>query len=97
MTTIDHTTANTDHEAQELYEHDCYISDRRGALLSELGDTLAAMQRVQTILTELCSNAVYDVELAEGPDDLASYLRDSLRNTRAAYTIVHAIIAAETV
>jgi len=59
MTTIDHTPANTDHEAHELHEHYCYISDRRGALLSELGD--------------------------------------SLRNTRAAYTIVHAIIAAETV
>ena len=96
MTNNHQIAVDTDHDAQERYDHDCHISDRRGALLGELGATLAAMQRAQTILAELCSNAVYDVELAEGPGDVASFLHDSLRNTRAAYTIVHGIINNET-
>ena len=92
MINVQNTTVDTPYDAQERYDHECYISDRRGALLTELGNTLAAMQRAQSILAELCSNAVYDIELAEGPDDVASFLHDSLRNTRAAHTIVHGII-----
>ena len=40
---------------------------------------------------------VYDTEFAENPqgDDIASFLSDSLRNTRAAYHIAHRVIEDE--
>ena len=37
MTNNHQIAVDTDHDAQERYDHDCYISDRRGALLGELG------------------------------------------------------------
>ena len=45
----------------------------------------------------MTSKHVYDIEFAENPqgDDIASFLTDSLRNTRAAYHIAHRVIEDE--
>jgi len=92
------TTPSIDAHHAIYDEHDRYISERRAELLTALTTTLNAMNRAAAILTELRSDAIYDVELAEGPagNDAASFLADSTRNIRATYAIVHHIIATDT-
>ena len=49
-------------------------------------------------LEQLRSNTIYDVEFVDGRDgrDVATFLDDSIRNTRAAYAVVHTVIDQET-
>ena len=75
--------------------HDRAISDRRAQLLAEIDTALVALTRAAAITGELLR--AYDIELVEGTQgsDVQSFVHDSLRNTRAAYTIVHSIINTE--
>lgn len=49
-------------------------------------------------MAQLRSNSVYDVEFVEGRDgrDVATFLDESIRHTRAAYAVVHTVIDQET-
>ncbi|ORA29294.1 hypothetical protein [Mycobacterium aquaticum] len=87
MTTSDYT------EADFYSDHAIEIDERRVKLIAELNTALGALQKASTVLTELCSNQVYDLEFAEGTagDDVSAFIADSLRYTRAAYTVTHDI------
>lgn len=69
------------------------IDNHRMALNEALNTALAALDRAAKSVAVLRSNQIYDVEFAEGTagSDIASFITDSLRNTRAAYTIAHDI------
>jgi hypothetical protein len=81
----------------ELAEDDYYtdhaieVDQRRITMTTALNTALAALDQASTALAALTSNPVYDVEFAEGHDGAAKFLDDSLRYTRAAYAIAHAI------
>jgi hypothetical protein len=66
---------------------DLAIEHHRGQLISSLNTALAALAQASTAIAALTSNQVYDVEFAEDPAgaDVAAFLADSLRFTRAAY------------
>ena len=57
-----------------------------------------ALQNAARTLEQLRSNTIYDVEFVDGRDgrDVATFLDDSIRNTRAAYAVVHTVIDQET-
>lgn len=73
------------------------IDETRCQLLTHLADAVKALQKAASSLDELRSNAVYEVEFAEGRDgrDVATFLDDSIRGTRAAYVVVHTVIDQE--
>jgi hypothetical protein len=70
------------------------IDDARLALDGALVDAINALTRAQRALSTLTSEHVYDIEFVEDPRgaDTASFIADSLRNSRAAYHIVHPLI-----
>ena len=74
------------------------IGETRSHLLTHLSDAVKALQKAESSLEQLRSNAVYDVEFVDGRDgrDVATFLDDSIRNTRAAYAVVHTVIDQET-
>jgi hypothetical protein len=74
------------------------IGETRSHLLAQLSDAVKALQNASSVLERLRSNAIYDVEFVEGRDgrDVAAFLDDSIRNTRAAYAVVHTVIDQET-
>lgn len=76
-------------EADVYTDQAMHIDERRIALTTALNTALAALRNASMALAELTSNHVYDVEFAEGHDggDVAAFIDDSLRFTRAAYTI----------
>lgn len=83
MTTTDFTEA-------DLYtEQAMHIDEHRIKLTTALNNALAALRNASMALAELTSNHVYDAEFAEGHTggDVAALIDDSLRFTRAAYTI----------
>lgn len=86
-------TNDTDWQADWAIE----IDRGRLALDGSLVDAINALTRAQQALATLTSTHVYDTEFAENPqgDDIASFLSDSLRNTRAAYHIAHRVIEDE--
>ncbi|SOJ57004.1 hypothetical protein MSIMFB_04482 [Mycobacterium simulans] len=67
------------------------IEHHRGQLISSLNTAMTALAQARTAITALTSNQVYDVEFAEGVagGDVAAFVADSLRFTRAAYAITH--------
>jgi hypothetical protein len=69
------------------------IDQHRIELTTALNTALAALAKASTAIAELTSNRVYDVEFAEGHDgaDVAAFIDDSLRYSRAAYAIAHTI------
>jgi hypothetical protein len=69
------------------------IDNHRMALNEALNSALSSLDRAAKSIAVLRSNQIYDVEFAEGTagSDVASFLTDSLRNTRAAYSIAHDI------
>ena len=69
------------------------IDERRIQLTTALTTALAALAKASTAIAELTSNQVYDTEFAEGHDgaDVAAFIDDSLRYTRAAYAIAHTV------
>jgi hypothetical protein len=74
------------------------IGETRSHLLTHLSDAVKALQKAESSLEQLRSNAVYDVEFVDGRDgrDVATFLDDSIRNIRAAYAVVHTVIDQET-
>ncbi|SOJ56999.1 hypothetical protein MSIMFB_04477 [Mycobacterium simulans] len=74
------------------------IGETRGHLLTHLSDAVKALHKAASSLEQLRSNTVYDVEFVDGRDgrDVATFLDDSIRNTRAAYAVAHAVIDRET-
>ena len=74
------------------------IGEARSHLLTHLSDAVKALQKAESSLEQLRSNAVYDVEFVDGRDgrDVATFLDDSIRNIRAAYAVVHTVIDQET-
>lgn len=74
------------------------IGETRGQLLTHLSDAVKALQKAADSFEQLRSNAVYDVEFVDGRDgrDVATFLDDSIRGTRAAYAVVHTVIDQET-
>lgn len=66
----------------------------RLSLDGALVDAINALTRAHRALTTLTSDQVFDTEFADNTqgDDIASFLTDSLRNTRAAYHIAHRVI-----
>ena len=61
--------------------------------LEQDGIALAALHHASRALAELTSDSVYDVEFAEvaAGGDVAAFIDDSLRFTRAAYAIAHTV------
>jgi len=90
-------TLPTDDEPNGYDDHTEMISQARGQVLTELAAGLKALQRAAAGVAELRSNAVHDIELVDGRDgrDLATFIDDSIRFGRAAYTVMHAIIDKE--
>lgn len=74
------------------------IGETRSDLLTHLSDAVKALQKAASSLEQLRSNTVYDVEFVDGRDgrDVATFLDDSIRGTRAAYAVVHTVIDKET-
>lgn len=74
------------------------IADTRGRLLTHLSDAVKALEQAAGSLGQLRGNTIYDVEFADGRDgrDVATFLDDSIRQTRAAYAVVHTVIDKET-
>lgn len=74
------------------------IAETRSHLLNHLAEAVKALQKAASSLEHLRSNTVYDVEFADGRDgrDVATFLDDSIRQTRAAYAVVHTVIDKET-
>lgn len=86
--------STADYTEHDFYnDHAIEIDERRVKLITELNTALAALHQASITIKELCSDQVYDVEFAEthAGDDVTAFLRDSLRYTRAAYTIAHDI------
>ncbi len=98
-TSIASNAADQSAPREDLTEHDYWtdhaieVDQRRIALTVALNTALAALDQASSALGELTSDHVYDVEFAEGRDgdDVAKFLDDSLRYTRAAYAIAHTI------
>jgi hypothetical protein len=74
------------------------IGETRSHLLARLSAAVKALQKAASSLEQLRSNTIYDVEFVDGRDgrDVATFLDDSIRNTRAAYAVVHTVIDQET-
>jgi hypothetical protein len=79
-------------------DHIEQIGETRSRLLAHLRDAVKVLQKAASSLEQLRSNTIYDVEFVEGRDgrDVATCLDDSIRNTRAAYAVVHTVIDQET-
>lgn len=71
------------------------IGETRSLLLTHLSDAVKARQKAAGSLAQLRGNTVYDAEFVDGRD-VASFLDDSIRQTRAAYAVVHTVIDQET-
>ncbi|MDV6979887.1 hypothetical protein [Mycobacterium intracellulare] len=86
-----------DAEFAEL-DHVERIAETRSQLLTHLADAVKALQKASSSLAQLRSNSVYDIEFTDGRDgrDVATFLDDSIRQTRAAYAVVHTVIDKET-
>jgi hypothetical protein len=74
------------------------IGETRSHLLAHLSAAVKALQKAASSLEQLRSNTIYDVEFVDGRDgrDVATFIDDSIRNTRAAYAVVHTVIDQET-
>ena len=74
------------------------IGETRSHLLAHICAAVKALQNAARTLEQLRSNTIYDVEFVDGRDghDVATFLDDSIRNTRAAYAVVHTVIDQET-
>ena len=74
-------------------EHAMLIDEHRIKLTTALNTALAALHHASRALAELTSDSVYDVEFAEAAagGDVAAFIDDSLRFTRAAYAIAHTV------
>ncbi|OBG71002.1 MULTISPECIES: hypothetical protein [unclassified Mycobacterium] len=95
-----YTDADLEQAVAEFAELDSIerIAETRSHLLTHLTDAVKALQQAASSLEQLRSNAVYDVEFVDGRDgrDVTTFIDDSIRQTRAAYAVVHTVIDKET-
>ncbi|AFV14898.1 MULTISPECIES: hypothetical protein [Mycobacterium] len=95
-----HTDTALEQAEAEFTELDAIerIAETRSHLLTHISAAVKALQDATSALAQLRSNSVYDVEFVEGRDgrDVATFLDESIRNTRAAYAVVHTVIDQET-
>jgi hypothetical protein len=95
-----YTDAALRHAVAEFAELDRIerIGETRSHLLTNLSDAVKALQKAASSLEQLRGNSVYDVEFSEGRDgrDVATFIDASIRQTRAAYAVVHTVIDKET-
>ena len=77
-------------DTENVYvDWDLEVEHHRGQLISSLNTALSALAQASIAIAALTSNQVYDVEFAEDTAgaDVAAFITDSLRGTRAAYAI----------
>ena len=95
-----YTDAALDQAVEEFVELDRIerIGETRSDLLAHIAAAVKALQDAARTLEQLRGNTIYDVEFVDGRDgrDVATFLDDSIRNTRAAYAVVHTVIDQET-
>ncbi len=70
------------------------IGVTRGQLLAHIAAGIESLQSAADTLDRLCSNTIYDVDFIDGRDgrDVAAFLDEAIRNARATYAVVHAVI-----
>lgn len=94
-----HTYPALDHDLHELGELDHLerIGETRGQLLAHIAAGIQSLQSAADTLDRLCSNTVYDADFIDGRDgrDVAAFLDETIRNARATYAVVHAVIDKE--
>lgn len=93
-----HTFAALDdlHEASDL-DHFERVGETRAQLLAHIAAGVQSLQSAADTLTRLCSNTICDVDFIDGRDgrDVAAFLDETIRNARATYAVVHAVIDKE--
>lgn len=80
--------------AENMYtDWDIVIDTHRGELITSLNTALGALTQAASAIAALTSDRIYDVEFAEGAagPDVAAFVADSLRLTRAAYTLTREV------
>ncbi|WP_156296813.1 hypothetical protein [Mycobacterium paragordonae] len=83
-------TAGSDADAENIYTgRDLKIKHYRGQLVASLNTALSALTGAHAAVSALLSDQVYDVEFSEGTtgEDMAAFITESLRLTRAAYAL----------
>lgn len=80
----------SDSDAENIYaDWDLEIEHHRSQLITNLNTALAALTQAHAAVNALLSDQVYDVEFSQGTtgDDVSAFITESLRLTRAAYTL----------
>lgn len=92
FTAIDHEPEFSD--LSHLTDHLERIAELRGRLLADIAASVRSLQGAADTLSELRSNTVFDVDFIDGRDgrDIATLLDETIRDARATYAIVHAVI-----
>ncbi|MGV7570785.1 hypothetical protein PJL70_08240 [Mycobacterium kansasii] len=90
------TFAALDHDLHDIGELDHLerIGETRAQLLAHIAAGIESLQSAADTLDRLCSNTVYDADFIDGRDgrDVAAFLDETIRNARATYAVVHAVI-----
>lgn len=94
-----HTFAALDHDLHDIGELDHHerIGETRAQLLAHIAAGIESLRSAADTLDRLCSNTVYDADFIDGRDgrdgrDVAAILDETIRNARATYALVHAVI-----
>jgi hypothetical protein len=79
-------------------EHQDLITNARACFLAELAAGLRSLERAAATLGQLRGPRLADIELVDGRDgrDIATHLDNCIRQGRAAYAVMHAVIDKET-
>ncbi|WP_156296810.1 hypothetical protein [Mycobacterium paragordonae] len=91
-----HTFAALGHDLHDISELDHLerIGETRRQLLAHIAAGIESLQSAADTLNHLCSNTVYDADFIDGRDgrDVAAFLDETIRNARATYAVVRAVI-----
>lgn len=98
MTNLANHWDNADHDPSSIaaaiqFDNEVEIDRYRMTAAAALIQALTHLDTARRAVEELRSNAVYDIKLAEGHPgpDIAEFIADSLRLSRAAYAIIRRI------
>lgn len=88
-----HPFATLDHDLHDISELDHLerIGETRRQLLAHIAAGIESLQSAADTLDQLCSNIIYDADFIDGRD-VAAFLDETIRNARATYAVVHAVI-----
>ncbi|AYE99332.1 hypothetical protein C0J29_30645 (plasmid) [Mycobacterium paragordonae] len=84
----------SDADAENIYaDWDLEIEHHRTQLVNSLNTALSALTGAHTAVSALLSDQVYDVEFTEATtgEDVAAFITESLRLSRAAYALTQHI------